>query len=437
MMKNKRKLLYVTSVSPFFSAGLGNDNIRLYQSLGFEVDILTKYKVDNSHTNVIYAYEDIKEKKTGIISKLIQKVINHRFYLRLFKPYLYRRIRDGVMFAVENEMYPEVPIHDYIDKIKNEYDIVVFGYLQYMFSMKSVETIAQKLKVPIFLSTIDMYLATGGCYYFGDCDGYISGCKQCKYVSKKNQIVVKKNALYKKGILNMQNVSIIGNTWTSMVLNKSFVAREKKVYSGCILINENIFRDLGFEYARQRFMVENDKFVILAGCSNDSKRKGIKYLIESINIFYDQISKCKKKNIMLLLIGDVRQDYLKQIKMNVCLAGRLTINDLVLAYSSANVYVSPSIDDAGPSMVNQSLMCGTPVVSFDIGTALDVIIDGKTGYVSPLKNSLGIAQGINNIFQLSSDEYRQMRHNCRNVSISKCSFNARFNFMSKLLLTHE
>lgn len=42
-------------------------------------------------------------------------------------------------------------------------------------------------------------------------------------------------------------------------------------------------------------------------------------------------------------------------------------------YAISTCYICPSIDDAGPMMVNQSLCCGTPVVGFEIGSVLQVV----------------------------------------------------------------
>jgi glycosyltransferase involved in cell wall biosynthesis len=45
-------------------------------------------------------------------------------------------------------------------------------------------------------------------------------------------------------------------------------------------------------------------------------------------------------------------------------------------------------------MINESIMCGTPVVSFRMGVAEDLIINGETGYIVKLKNIRDLANGI-------------------------------------------
>ena len=72
-------------------------------------------------------------------------------------------------------------------------------------------------------------------------------------------------------------------------------------------------------------------------------------------------------------------------------------------------------------MVNQSLSCGTPVVAFNIGTALDMILHENTGYCAQLRDAADFAQGISNIYQSTPEEYQTMCEECRHVAMKKTS----------------
>jgi glycosyltransferase involved in cell wall biosynthesis len=91
------------------------------------------------------------------------------------------------------------------------------------------------------------------------------------------------------------------------------------------------------------------------------------------------------------------------------------------AYQAADVYVCPSIEDSGPMMINQSIMCGTPVVSFEMGVALDLVVTGKTGYRAKLKDTGDMAKGILDILTLDEDNYKIMSVNCRELALKLCS----------------
>jgi len=95
--------------------------------------------------------------------------------------------------------------------------------------------------------------------------------------------------------------------------------------------------------------------------------------------------------------------------------------ELALAYQAADVFVCSSVEDSGPMMVNESIMCGTPVVSFDIGVALDLVFTGKTGYRAKLKDSLDLSLGIKFILELTEKKAQEIRNNCRNLALRKYS----------------
>ena len=68
-------------------------------------------------------------------------------------------------------------------------------------------------------------------------------------------------------------------------------------------------------------------------------------------------------------------------------------------------------------MVNQSMMCGTPVVTFSIGTALDVIKEGVNGYMASNFDDDEFAYGLYRIFKKPDDDYLCMRIQTRETAI--------------------
>ena len=94
--------------------------------------------------------------------------------------------------------------------------------------------------------------------------------------------------------------------------------------------------------------------------------------------------------------------------------------ELAEAYQIATVFVSSSIQDSGPMMINESIMCGTPVVSFKMGVAEDLVVNGETGHIAELKSFEGLAYGISKILNLDYIDYKEMREKCRKLAFTKC-----------------
>ena len=79
-------------------------------------------------------------------------------------------------------------------------------------------------------------------------------------------------------------------------------------------------------------------------------------------------------------------------------------------------------------MVNQSQMCGTPVVCFNNGTAVDVVTDGVSGFKTDHVSETGFADALYSALNLSLNDpeaYERMRISTRNTALDTCS-KARF-----------
>ena len=109
--------------------------------------------------------------------------------------------------------------------------------------------------------------------------------------------------------------------------------------------------------------------------------------------------------------------------------GYVAMNDLPELFSLATCFVCPSVNDAGPMMVNQSLCCGTPVVGFEMGAVLQVVKDKGTGVCVKLKDSEALANGIQDVLQMDVDEYAAMSRRCREVAMQTSSFEAQANMI--------
>ena len=97
--------------------------------------------------------------------------------------------------------------------------------------------------------------------------------------------------------------------------------------------------------------------------------------------------------------------------------GYLNFNQLATAFQAADIFVCPSLQDAGPMTIRQSIMSGTPVVAFEMGVALDLVHTGETGYRAKLGNVGDLANGLKNIIELDLDNYNKMSCNCRELGL--------------------
>jgi len=77
--------------------------------------------------------------------------------------------------------------------------------------------------------------------------------------------------------------------------------------------------------------------------------------------------------------------------------------------------VLPTLAENLPNAAIESIACGTPVVSFDVGGMPDAVRHMETGYLAKLADADALAEGIRAL--LVDDELRQrLSVNCREVA---------------------
>lgn len=124
-------------------------------------------------------------------------------------------------------------------------------------------------------------------------------------------------------------------------------------------------------------------------------RKGVQYLLEAF-------SRLKLPNAELLLVGGV-QDEMKPILAKYTglyrALGRVSENDLALAYSHSSIFVLPSVEDGWGLATLEAMSCGLPViVSANAGSA-DVVEEGANGFVVPACDIQALMEKIEFLYQ--------------------------------------
>ncbi len=97
-------------------------------------------------------------------------------------------------------------------------------------------------------------------------------------------------------------------------------------------------------------------------------------------------------------------------------------NDRILsfAYSAADVFIAPSLEDNLPNTILESFACGTPVVASDVGGIPDAVRPGITGVLAKPGDPASLRSAILDL--LSNDQMRhEMSSACRNVAVEEFS----------------
>lgn len=382
----------------------------------YNVDILSKYPLKKEHFQIYSAYNKYEQFLHSCITALRMKFKNYK--KRLFKsvennslPYYF--------FGI-NEKHPPVSTNKITKRFEKEYDFILVFFWQGLLNSKSIHEIYKKTKKPILLIAADMFPMTGGCSYFWDCDRLEYSCGKCPgIVSNDENDETRKNFLYKKNVFNNIESVFLGNSWQINYAKKSGLFKNmERIYP---IVDETVFKQQDKVLLKQKFNYSNKIVLFFGALGVHDPRKGIKYLLKSLQLL-SEYEPDLIKNIVLLVAGTGdKVDGLD--KFDVKYTGHLTFDQLAEYYALSDLFLSPSIQDAGPMMLNQALMCGTPAVAFNIGTACDIIND-KTGYLAKFKDSEDFCNGIIKIITKSDIELNEMYNTCRIQSLERSSYKA-------------
>lgn len=252
----------------------------------------------------------------------------------------------------------------------------------------------RKLKRPIVWTMHDMWAFTGGCHYTEGCDRYLKNCGKCPQLSsRKNADLSRWNWNRKHKILQELDLTIVTpSQWLANCSRSSSMLGNMRTEVIPYGIDLKTYQPHDRNFVRKALKLPIKKPLILFGASSamKDKRKGIYFLEETLQRL--ETFEFKEQPEVLILgasYGDLNcpfpVHYLGTLQDDISLS---------LAYSCADVFVAPSLEDNLPNTVIEAIACGVPCVAFRIGGMPDLISHGYSGYLASPFDVVDFAQGI-------------------------------------------
>lgn len=250
-----------------------------------------------------------------------------------------------------------------------------------------------KIKKKIVWRLADCWPLTGGCYYFGDCKKYLTGCGKCPKLGSEDmndlshEIWKRKEKAWKK----MDMVIVAPTLWMKQCVENSTLLKDREIFVIPNGLDLDRFYPIRKEIAREVLNIPLDKKVILYGATNaiNDRRKGFSLLLQALQ----SLSEAYKHEYYLVIFGAERQKLDLDIPFRFM--GYVREHQILQAlYSAADVMVVPSLEEAFGQTVTEAMACATPVVSF-LETGPESIIEHKkTGYLARYADEKDLATGI-------------------------------------------
>lgn len=406
IMGIRKRILLISSANPLKGPGaIGMDLYNAFKEADCEVDFLTLYQVD-SRPDIKYVYK--KPAKWQNLSFKIR---------RKFAP---KPVGDYCFFYGK-ENCPPVRVSKVLKSVGTSYDLVFVFFWQELLSFQTIDKLYDKLQCTFVFYCADYSPMSGGCHFTGDCRRFETGCGCCPaFGSTDPNDFTHWNVKYRKKVYEKVKPVLLANTYMlDSFMKKSFLLKDQRLEFASTLLDLDKFRLLkrDKELYRHFDIPLEKKYILSFGCQSlTDERKGMSYLLDALDIAYEQMTLEERKQVLLLFAGKNGEQIEPRLKFDYKNLGFISVPDLPLFYSVSTMFLCASVNDAGPSMLCQSIACGTPLVAFEMGTALDVLKGHNTGYCAKLRNSEDLARGILYVMRLDSSAYRDMRMECRSVA---------------------
>lgn len=360
--------------------------------LGVDSHVITNSKTDLGDTNVTLLPDS---SVVRFVSKIIRRLDS--WIIKMYprnKEQIYSTGFAGLNYK-KNKHYKRA-------------NIVHLHWINSLVSTNSLKSINK----PVIWTFRDMWPFTGGCHYSISCDKYKTGCGSCPQLGSKkdndlSRLILKNKAIAYRGI------TVVGiSPWLSKEISESLLFRNQPVNTIFNNIDCSAFSPIEKQRARNILKIETTKKIVLAGAINTSDPyKGFQLFLEALesldpNMYY------------ICVFGKSIPHLFKHLDFEVNFLGYLSSSyEMQLAYSCADVFVAPSVQEAFGKTIVESMSCGTPVVCFDATGPGDIIEHKIDGYKAEPFGAKGIAEGIE--WTTQTDNFVKLSARARESALSK------------------
>lgn len=248
----------------------------------------------------------------------------------------------------------------------------------------------KKVNKPVVWTLHDCWPFTGHCSYFdyADCSKWKVQCDNCPQKKEYPTCNIfdnsKRNYIAKKKIFTeIDNLTFVTpSKWLASKLSESFLSKYpvKVIYNG---IDLNVFKPTEGNF-REKYNLQNKK-IVLGVAQVWEKRKGL-------TAFYD-LARVLDSSYKIVLVG-LSEGQISSLPDDIMgLSKTNNIQELLELYTTADVFVNPTLEDNFPTVNLESLSCGTPVITYDTGGSPEAIDDTsgiviRKGDINALKEAI-------------------------------------------------
>jgi glycosyltransferase involved in cell wall biosynthesis len=243
---------------------------------------------------------------------------------------------------------------------------------------------------PVVWTLHDTNPFTGGCHYTEGCQAFARDCAGCPQLAGSNFPGYAAKSLARKveALKAVTNLTIVSpSKWLLEESGKSRLFGGRPHRHIPYGIDSDVFQPRDQRYSREVLGIAGDKPVLLfVAYAVASLRKGYHLLLEAVERLNlrDKVTLCAigSRGGTRTADGIVELGHFSDERL------------MSIAYSAADAFVIPSLEDNLPNTVIESLLCGTPVIGFPVGGIVDMVQDGLNGFLCRQATTEGLTEQL-------------------------------------------
>ena len=299
-----------------------------------------------------------------------------------------------------------------------EADIINLHWVAYLQSPPALRKLLS-LHKPIVWTLHDERPFTGGCHYSAGCAGYRHNCAACPQLADDRfelpSAILQDNLTY----LQDSHLTIVTPShWLAERTAESRLFGAQRIEVIPYSIDTNVYHPIAKAEAKHRLGIGQEVVTLLFGAQDGrEKRKGFAVLLEALQgcLNDKRIQRfVADGRLKVLSLGYTDPD-LAALGLPIHSLGYTDSDEEICqAYSAADVFVLPSLEDNLPNTLLEAMSCGTPVIGSRVGGIPELIIDGSTGFLVPTGDALQLAEALLTAI-LDPTRLSGIGHQCRQV----------------------
>ncbi len=246
---------------------------------------------------------------------------------------------------------------------------------------------------PVVWTLHDVWPATGICHYPGACTRYKEVCRNCPMLVSHPFCDLAKATFRKKLSLDFSNVTFVGcSRWITEKARQSALLEKADFHAIPNPIDTTVFKRIDKAEARRKYQLPPDHFLLLfAAAKVSDTRKGAVFLAEACR----RLQSAGMNTFDIVVLGNSSEELAGLFPCRVHSLGYVSdAASIAAAYSCADLFIIPSLEDNLPNTVMEAMACGTPCVGFRTGGIPEMIDHRVNGYVAAYKDAGDLADGI-------------------------------------------